>query len=39
MRTTSTRIIGGFHEQDDFHMVAPDRMYRSRQLDNAELLQ
>ena len=38
MRTTSTRIIGGFHEQNNFHMVAPGRTSQSRQLDKAELL-
>lgn len=38
MRTTSTRIIGGFHEQNNFHMVAPGLTSQSRQLDKAELL-
>ena len=30
--------LGYIHEQGNFHMVAPDRMYRSRQLNKAELL-
>ena len=30
--------LGYIHEQGNFHMVAPDRMYRSRQLDKAELI-
>ena len=30
--------LGYIHEQGNFHIVAPDRMYRSRQLDQAELI-
>ena len=30
--------LGYIHEQGNFHIVALDRMYRSRQLDKAELL-
>ena len=30
--------LGYIHEQGNFHTVAPDLMYRSRQLDKAELL-
>jgi undecaprenyl-diphosphatase len=30
--------LGYIHEQGNFHIVAPDRMYRSRQLDKAELI-
>jgi len=30
--------LGYIQEQGNFHIVAPDRMYRSRQLDKAELI-
>jgi len=30
--------LGYIHEQGNFHTVEPDRMYRSRQLDRAELI-
>ena len=30
--------LGYLYEQGNFHTVAPDRMYRSRQLDKAELI-
>ena len=30
--------LGYIHEQGNFHTVVPDRMYRSRQLDRAELI-